>query len=77
MGCPSGNCRLPLSPANRATDQLVFWNGQGGQTWVARQEHTDIILARVLEALLGPAARRRAGTRRRLRQRASNSGRGP
>jgi hypothetical protein len=23
-------------------DQLAFWNGSGGHTWVARQEHTDI-----------------------------------
>ena len=25
-------------------DQLALWNGQGGRTWVARQEHTDITL---------------------------------
>jgi SAM-dependent methyltransferase len=33
-------------------DQLAFWNGPGGHTWVARQEHTDITLAPVTEALL-------------------------
>jgi ubiquinone/menaquinone biosynthesis C-methylase UbiE len=33
-------------------DQLAFWNGPGGDTWVARQEHTDITLAPVMEALL-------------------------
>jgi ubiquinone/menaquinone biosynthesis C-methylase UbiE len=33
-------------------DQLAFWNGPGGHTWVARQEHTDITLAPVMEALL-------------------------
>ena len=33
-------------------DQLAFWNGLGGHTWVARQEHTDITLAPVTEALL-------------------------
>lgn len=39
-------------------DQLAFWNGQGGHTWVARQEHTDIILAPVSDALLALAAPR-------------------
>ena len=43
-------------------DQLAFWNGAGGQTWVARQEHTDITLAPVSEALLALAAPR-AGER--------------
>ena len=43
-------------------DQLAFWNGQGGHTWVARQEHTDITLAPVSEALLALAAPR-AGER--------------
>ncbi len=33
-------------------DQLAFWNGQGGRTWVERQAHTDIILAPVSAALL-------------------------
>jgi SAM-dependent methyltransferase len=37
-------------------DQLAFWNGPGGHTWVARQEHTDITLAPVTEALLAFAA---------------------
>ena len=37
-------------------DQLAFWNGPGGHIWVARQEHTDIILAPVSEALLALAA---------------------
>ena len=26
-------------------DMLAFWSGRGGQTWVARQEHTDMTLA--------------------------------
>jgi SAM-dependent methyltransferase len=39
-------------------DQLAFWNGQGGHIWVARQEHTDISLAPVSEALLALAAPR-------------------
>jgi SAM-dependent methyltransferase len=43
-------------------DQLAFWNGQGGNTWVARQEHTDITLARMSEALLAFASPR-AGER--------------
>jgi hypothetical protein len=33
-------------------DQLAFWNGSGGHTWVARQEHTDITLAPMTKALL-------------------------
>jgi SAM-dependent methyltransferase len=39
-------------------DQLAFWNGPGGHTWVARQEHTDITLAPMTEALLAFAAPR-------------------
>jgi hypothetical protein len=39
-------------------DQLAFWNGSGGHTWVARQEHTDITLAPMTEALLAFAAPR-------------------
>lgn len=37
-------------------DQLAFWNGPGGPIWVARQEHTDITLAAVSDALLALAA---------------------
>jgi len=43
-------------------DQLAFWNGPGGRTWVERQAHTDITLTRVSEALLALAAPR-AGER--------------
>jgi SAM-dependent methyltransferase len=43
-------------------DMLAFWNGKGGHTWVARQEHTDITLAPVTDALLAFAAPR-AGER--------------
>jgi SAM-dependent methyltransferase len=39
-------------------EMLSFWDGQGGNTWVARQAHTDITLARVMEALLAFAAPR-------------------
>ena len=39
-------------------DMLAFWNGAGGQTWVERQEHTDITLAPVTDALLAFAAPR-------------------
>ena len=49
-------------PAQYNADQLAFWNGAGGRTWVARQEHTDIALAPVSEALLAFAAPR-AGER--------------
>ena len=43
-------------------DMLAFWNGKGGDTWVARQEHTDIALTPVTDALLVFAAPR-AGER--------------
>jgi ubiquinone/menaquinone biosynthesis C-methylase UbiE len=49
-------------PEQFNSDQLAFWNGLGGHTWVARQEHTDITLAPVSEALLALAAPR-AGER--------------
>jgi SAM-dependent methyltransferase len=45
-------------PEQINADQHTFWNGQGGRTWVARQEHTDITLAPVSEALLALAAAR-------------------
>jgi len=41
-------------------DQLAFWNGAGGDTWVSRQEHTDITLRPVMAALLDFAAPRTA-----------------
>jgi len=37
-------------------DMLAFWNGKGGQTWVERQEHTDITLTPVTDALIAFAA---------------------
>lgn len=43
-------------------DQLAFWGGAGGRTWVARQAHTDATLAPVFRALLTFAAPR-AGER--------------
>jgi SAM-dependent methyltransferase len=43
-------------------DQLAFWSGAGGRTWVDRQAHTDITLAPVMDALLAFAAPR-AGER--------------
>src|SRR6516162_7123496 len=43
-------------------DMLAFWNGKGGHTWVARQEHTDVTLAPVTDALLA-FAEPRAGER--------------
>jgi len=49
-------------PEQFNADQLAFWNGLGGHTWVARQEHTDKTLAPVPEALLALAAPR-AGER--------------
>jgi len=44
------------TPEEINADMLAFWNGNGGQTWVARQEHTDITLTPVTNALLGVAA---------------------
>lgn len=43
-------------PQQYNADQLAFWNGTGGPIWVARQEHTDIVLAPVSDALLALAA---------------------
>ena len=45
-------------PEQFNADQLAFWNGPGGHTWVARQAHTDITLAPVSEALLALSAPR-------------------
>jgi SAM-dependent methyltransferase len=45
-------------PGQINADQLAYWNGPGGQSWVARQEHTDITLAPVAEALLAFATPR-------------------
>src|ERR1700751_3536409 len=63
---------VPARPLNRRTrmaapeeinaDMLAFWNGKGGDTWVARQQHTDITLTPVTDALLAFAAPR-AGER--------------
>ena len=63
-------------PEQFNADQLAFWNGPGGHTWVARQEHTDITFAAVTEALLDlrRAARRRAGAGHRLRLRRDHAG---
>jgi SAM-dependent methyltransferase len=46
------------APEEVDADMLAFWNGIGGQTWVARQEHTDITLTPVTDALLAFAAPR-------------------
>ncbi|TNE42685.1 MAG: methyltransferase domain-containing protein [Alphaproteobacteria bacterium] len=40
------------SAENVKKDQLAFWNGQGGEIWVARQSHTDMTLEPVSKALL-------------------------
>ena len=53
----AGLDRVPRrSPEQINAGQLAFWNGPGGHTWVARQEHTDITLAPVTEASLAFAA---------------------
>ena len=45
-------------PEQVNADQLAFWNGLGGHTWVARQAYTDTTLAPVSEALLALSAPR-------------------
>ena len=45
-------------PEEINADMLSFWNGKGGHTWVARQEHTDMTLTPVTDALLAFAAPR-------------------
>jgi SAM-dependent methyltransferase len=50
------------NPEQINADQLAFWNGPGGRTWVSRQTHTDITLAPVSAALLDLAVPR-AGER--------------
>jgi len=46
------------TPEEINADMLAFWNGKGGDTWVTRQEHTDITLTPVTHALLAFAAPR-------------------
>jgi SAM-dependent methyltransferase len=50
------------APEEINADMVAFWNGKGGDTWVARQEHTDITLIPVTDALLAFASPR-AGER--------------
>jgi len=52
--------RLVAGPEQPNADQLAFWNGPGGHTWVARQEDTDITLVPVSEA--SPSRTRRAAS---------------
>ncbi len=44
------------APKEINADMLAFWNGKGGATWVARQQHTDVTLAPVTYGLLAFAA---------------------
>ena len=53
--------RMAVAPEEINADMLAFWNGKGGDIWVARQEHTDITLAPVTDALLAFAAPRAGG----------------
>jgi SAM-dependent methyltransferase len=46
------------APDDVNADMLAFWNGKGGHTWVTRQEHTDITLKPVTDALIAFAAPR-------------------
>src|SRR5689334_6185544 len=40
---PGRRTRL-AAPEDINADMLAFWNGKGGDTWVARQDYTDITL---------------------------------
>lgn len=44
------------TPEEINADMLAFWNGKGGDTWVARQEYVDITLSQVTCALHAFAA---------------------
>jgi len=44
------------APEEINADMLAFWNGKGGDIWVARQEYTEITLTPVTDALLAFAA---------------------
>lgn len=46
------------TPDEVNADMLAFWDGQGGNAWVARQAHTDITLTTVTDSLLAFAAPR-------------------
>lgn len=46
------------APEEINADMLAFWNGKGGHVWVTRQEHTDITLTPVTDALVAFAAPR-------------------
>jgi SAM-dependent methyltransferase len=37
-------------------DQIAYWNGPGAEHWVARQAHTDVVLAPVADAAIAHAA---------------------
>ncbi len=59
-GLPEG---VPLPDADRVNaEQRAFWDGAGGETWVARQAHSDVTLRPVCDALVSHAAPR-AGER--------------
>jgi ubiquinone/menaquinone biosynthesis C-methylase UbiE len=54
MNLPSGH--------DRNADQIVYWNGPGGQHWTDRQPVQDILLAPVSQALI-ERAKAKAGER--------------
>lgn len=45
----------PPAGDDRNADQIAYWNGPGGQRWLARQEQQDATLAPVTQALLARA----------------------
>ncbi|HUB98038.1 MAG TPA: class I SAM-dependent methyltransferase [Stellaceae bacterium] len=47
---------IAADPANAG--MIDYWNGAGGDAWIARQERQDADIARVTETLLGRAALR-------------------
>jgi SAM-dependent methyltransferase len=43
------------SDADAHRDQIAYWNGMGGQKWIAAQDHTDVMLEPVSEVLFAKA----------------------
>src|SRR6266480_6853168 len=58
-----GSCRGTMMSTDSAAkepnaDQIAFWNGPGGRSWVNLQETWDVVLAPVLAAALARAGLR-------------------
>ncbi|MBV9776935.1 MAG: hypothetical protein JO143_07790, partial [Acetobacteraceae bacterium] len=49
-------------PAELHAQQVAFWNGPGGERWVAGQAHMEAMLAPVADALIAHASVRQGET---------------